>query len=147
MGGEISKLHYYDFHRDKSKFEYVTFIPLRSSFYTIVCAPKGVMDKELEDLKDDVFLSGTLFERMKAGLKEGDLKILNAYLNDMKQYAKTEYSLSNAKDTQIHIFYCSPGSALTFEAWKFVHGTVTVDDNQQRRDLLIIHQFEPTSNI
>ena len=139
-GDHISKLHFYDYHRDKKQFPVVTFIPLRSSFYTILCVPNGFIDDTLKAFSDDVCLSKKLFQEMRDKLNKGDQVILDTYIKNMRQYAKKEYC---GKETQIIFFHCQPGSALSFEAWRFVHGTVTVDaDDAKMRDLLIIHELQ-----
>ena len=136
----ISNLHFYDYHRDKKIFPFVTFIPLRSSFYTILCVPNGFFDDTLKAFSDDVCLSEKRFQEMRDNLNKGDQGILDTYIKNMRQYAKREYC---GKETQIIFFHCQPGSALSFEAWRFVHGTVTVDaDDAKMRDLLIIHEFQ-----
>ena len=140
MGGgkEKGKLSFYDVHKDKTAFDWVTFIPLSSEFFTVTATPKGVIDdmclSDTLDLKENIRESSSEFQKFQLGLSQSQKDGVVTYMKWLEDEARKDYKC----DVELQAWFCAPGASLTFPAKIWWHGTIT-KNGDTLRDLLILH--------
>ena len=131
-------LAYYDVHKDKAAFPWVTFIPLSSEFFTLTATPKGVMDdicfSDAPQLKGNIRQSNEKFELFMSGLDGKQRDGVVEYMKWLEKEAINEYKC----DVDLQTWFCAPGTSLSFPASIWLHGTITLN-GETPRDLLILH--------
>ena len=131
-------LSFYVIHKDKRLFDWVTFVPLSSSFFTMTATPVGTLDSLIakdDGLGKNLNNSEAKFKEFVDGLDKTQRDAVEAYMESLRNYAIKEYKCDKV---ELHKWFCAKGTILTFPASDWLHGTITKNADGPR-DLLILH--------
>jgi len=131
-------LSFYVIHKDKRLFDWVTFIPLSSFFFTRTATQGGTLASLMakdEELKMNLDKPVAKFKIFVDGLDKKQQIEVGDYMNSLCCKAREDY---HCDDVELHSWFCAEVTILAFPASNWWHGTIT-KNAETPWDLLILH--------